>query len=93
MSANSWSLQMFFSSLPLAVMKAIDETRILTFYVALQFKNSSDRKDYVLTGNAEGQDITSTVSSSFKFKNSLRGQFTLSTHMILPPHRRTLQFP
>lgn len=42
------------------VMKAIDETRILTFYVALQFKNSSDRKDYVLTGNAEGQDITST---------------------------------
>ena len=53
-------------------MKAIDETSILTFYVALQFKNSSDRKDYVLTGNAEGQDITSTVSSSFKFKNFLR---------------------
>ena len=69
MSANSWSLQLFFSSLPLAVMEAIDETSILTFYVALQFKDSG--KDYVLTGNAEGEDITSTVSNSFKF-NSLR---------------------
>ena len=52
-------------------MKAIDETSILTFYVALQFKDSSSGKDYVLTGNAEGEDITSTVSNSFKF-NSLR---------------------
>ena len=71
MSANSWSLQLFFSLLPLAVMEAIDETSILTFYVALQFKDSSSGKDYVLTGNAEGEDITSTVSNSFKF-NSLR---------------------
>lgn len=42
------------------VMTTIDETRSSTFYVALQFHDNVDGKKYALTGNAEGDDITTT---------------------------------
>ncbi|PFX32450.1 uncharacterized protein LOC111320850 isoform X1 [Stylophora pistillata] len=42
------------------VMTTIDETRSVTFYVALLFHDDSDGKNYALTGNGEGDDITTT---------------------------------
>ncbi|KAJ7373603.1 hypothetical protein OS493_011208 [Desmophyllum pertusum] len=40
------------------VMDAIDETRQRTFYVALTFSDKVANKNYAMTGNGKGQDIT-----------------------------------
>ena len=44
-------------------MMAIDETRQMTFYVALLFRDKVAGKDYAMTGNGKGLDITALVSN------------------------------
>ena len=45
-------------------MTCSDESSAGTFYVALIFSDTVGNKDYAMTGNGLGQDITATVSMS-----------------------------
>ena len=44
-------------------MKSIDKTSGRTFYVGLIFSDNAENKNYAMTGNGLGQDITAQVST------------------------------